>query len=329
MTQIGPRLGIDLGGTKIEAVVLRADGVAIWRERSATPAGNYEATIASIASMVANAQRQVGATVSVGIGMPGTISLRTGLVKNANSTVLNGKPLKHDIERALNCAVRLQNDANCFAYSEAIDGAGRDALTVFGVILGTGVGAGVVINRELLVGVNSIAGEWGHNPLPPASQLGFIDDRVRERLSLESPGPACYCGRYGCVESWLSGTGFAADYRRLAAQVDAATSLPVDSSSRQADAADIIARMRSGDVIAIKAFDAYVDRLARALAGVINIVDPQVIVLGGGMSKVDELYQRLPMALPRYVFSDDLRTRILPPVHGDASGVRGAAWLWN
>jgi fructokinase len=323
------RLGVDLGGSKIELIALAGNGSAVWRERVATPAGDYAATIATIVRLVARAEQRLGGQASVGIGMPGAISSRTGLVKNANSTVLNGKPFQPDVEQALRRAVRLQNDANCFAYSEAIDGAGRDVDSVFGVILGTGVGGGLVINRKLVLGATAIAGEWGHNPLPAIAQLGLLDEPARLSARLEMPGSACYCGRYGCVETWLSGPAFAADYERLLMQTGAAAAVTSNESNSKTDSVAIVAAMRAGNAIANAAFERYIDRLARALASVINIVDPQVIVLGGGMSKIAELYQRLPAALPRYVFSDELQTRILPPMHGDSSGVRGAAWLWD
>jgi fructokinase len=282
------RIGIDLGGTKIEAIAL--DGAReVFRKRIASPRGDYAATLAAVASLVAEA----GAG-TVGIGIPGSLSLRSGLVKGANSTWLIGKPLKTDLEKAIGREVRLENDANCFVLSEATDGAGMGAAVVFGAILGTGVGGGIVVQGKVLAGVNGIAGEWGHNPLP-APQAGDL------------PLPECYCGRKGCIETYLSGPGLSRDYeratgRRLAAE--AVVSLGDEALAR------------------------YEERLARALATVINLVDPEVIVLGGGMSNVARLYTEVPRLWSRHVFSDHVATRLSRPTHGDSSGVRGAAWLW-
>lgn len=296
------RLGVDLGGSKIEIVGLAADGRELLRRRIATPQGDYRATLTAIAGLVAEAEAELGQTGSVGIGIPGAESLRSGLIKNANSTCLIGQPLRHDLQTLLRREVRLANDANCFALSEAIDGAGRDAETVFGVILGTGVGGGIVIRRQVLVGANAIAGEWGHNPLP---RLAAADQ----------PAPDCYCGHQGCIETYLSGPGLTADHARHTAET--------------LDAASIECRAAAGDAACEATLRRYEDRLGRALAGVINILDPQVIVLGGGLSNMQRLYRHLPACCAPYVFSDAVDTRFLPPVHGDSSGVRGAAWLWD
>ena len=296
------RLGVDLGGTKIEIVGLAADGRELLRRRIATPQGDYRATLTAIAGLVAEAEAELGQTGSVGIGIPGAESLRSGLIKNANSTCLIGQPLRHDLQTLLRREVRLANDANCFALSEAIDGAGRDVETVFGVILGTGVGGGIVIRRQVLVGANAIAGEWGHNPLP---RLAAADQ----------PAPDCYCGHRGCIETYLSGPGLTADHARHTAET--------------LDAASIECRAAAGDTACEATLRRYEDRLGRALAGVINILDPQVIVLGGGLSNMQRLYRHLPACCAPYVFSDAVDTRFLPPVHGDSSGVRGAAWLWD
>jgi fructokinase len=299
------RIGIDLGGTKIEAIVLDDAGTIAWRERRATPKGEYDGTIDAIADLVGAADRFVGRPSTVGIGMPGAISPATGLVKNANSTWLNGRRLRQDLEARLGRAVRLANDANCFALSEASDGAAAGRPVVFGVIVGTGCGGGVVVNGAVVTGPNAIAGEWGHNPLP------WPEDGER-------PGPPCYCGKRGCLETFISGTGLSADYG--SAQGD--RRIPVD-------AATIVALASQGDPIARDALDRYAHRLARGLATVINVLDPDVIVLGGGMSNVAELYDSVPRLLPAFVFSDRVDTLIIPPKHGDSSGVRGAAWLWS
>lgn len=294
----GVRIGIDLGGTKTEAIALDGDGRELMRERVATIQGSYDQTLRTITALVEGLDSRAGRRGSVGVGMPGVVSPATGLVKNANSTWLIGKPFDRDLAEALGRPVRLANDADCFALSEASDGAGAGAATVFGVILGTGVGGGVVVHGRLLAGPNAIAGEWGHNPLPwPA------DD--------ERPGPPCYCGKPGCIETFLSGPGLARDFTRATGQT--------------ATAIDICA---SGDPQAAATVDRYCDRLARALASVINLLDPHVIVLGGGMSKVARLYEAVPRLWGRHVFSDRVDTLLRPPVHGDSSGVRGAAWLW-
>jgi fructokinase len=284
------RIGIDIGGTKIEALALDAAGREVFRKRVLTPRGDYAATLEAVAALV----KEIGPG-SVGVGIPGALSRVTGLVKNANSTWLIGRPLKQDLERALGRAVRLENDANCFALSEAIDGAGAGARAVFGVILGTGVGGGIVVDRRLLIGRNAIAGEWGHNPLPLPT-------------AADQPLPACYCGRSGCIETYLSGPGLERDHHSLTGEKRAARD---------------IAALDGG------AMDRYIQRFARALAGVINMLDPDVIVLGGGMSNIERLYTEVPRRWTRYVFSDQVATRLVRNVHGDSSGVRGAAWLWD
>jgi fructokinase len=295
------RIGVDLGGTKIEAVALAADGREAFRRRVPTPQGDYDATIAAIASLVAEAERAAGARGTVGVGVPGIPSRATGLMKNANSTCLIGRPLVADLERALLRPVRVANDANCFALSEAKDGAGAGADVVFGAIVGTGVGAGVVVRGHALSGPNGIAGEWGHNPLPWPT-----DD--------ERPGPRCYCGRDGCVETFLSGPAIERDH---AARAGAAV-----------DAAEIARLAAAGDAVARATLDRHADRMARALASVVNVLDPDVVVLGGGVSNLAHLYDEVPRRWGRWVFSDRVDTRLVPPRHGDASGVRGAAWLW-
>lgn len=292
------RIGVDLGGTKIEVAALDDEGTLRLRRRAPTPQGDYRGTVAAVADLVRAAEAELsldGATV--GVGIPGAISPATGRVKNANSTWLIGERLDHDLARALGRPVRVANDANCFALSEATDGAGRGAAVVFGVILGTGVGGGVVVHGRALVGANAIAGEWGHGPLPwPRPD--------------EPPGPPCYCGRRGCVETFLAGPA-------LGREAGAGRS-----------GADASARADAGDPLATAALDRYVERLARALAGVINVLDPDVIVLGGGVSNVDRLYEDVPRRWGEHVFSDHVATRLVKNVHGDSSGVRGAAWLW-
>ena len=295
------RIGIDLGGTKIELVVLAADGSVRWRRRVATPQGDYAGTLRAIVALIHDAETATGISASVGIGTPGSPSARDGRIRNANSTCLNGQPLQHDLEALLGRPLRLANDANCLAMSEAADGAGAGARTVFAAILGTGVGGGIVVDRTLLVGANAIAGEWGHNPLP----LPTADDL---------PLPACYCGRAGCIETWLSGPGMAADHLRHGGEA--------------LDAATIARRATDGDARCVATLERYEARLARALAGVINLLDPDVIVLGGGLSRIERLYANVPRLWGAHVFSDQVVTRLLPARHGDASGVRGAAWLW-
>lgn len=297
------RIGIDLGGTKIEGIALAADGARLAGARIDTPRDDYPGTIKAISTLVVQLEKEAGgSSARIGIGMPGCISPATGLVKNANSVWLNGKAFDRDLEAALKRPVRLANDANCFALSEAVDGAGAGHDIVFGVILGTGVGGGIAINRKLITGANAIAGEWGHTSLP----------HLRDH---ERPGPLCYCGKRGCVETFLSGPALAADMKRR--------------SGRNETGAAIAAAAARGDLWAIDALADYRDRLARALSNVCNVLDPGVIVLGGGVSNIKALYDGLEQALARACFSDTMRTRIVPAKHGDASGVRGAAWLWD
>ncbi|WIM14176.1 ROK family protein [Enhydrobacter sp.] len=297
------RIGIDLGGTKIEALAIDEAGAERARLRVPTPATSYEDSVKAIAGLVGELERRVGARCTVGVAHPGAVSPATGLIKNANSTRLNGRPLPADLERALGREVRLANDANCFAVSEASDGAAAGCGIVFGVILGTGVGGGIVIDGRPVTGAQAIAGEWGHAPLP----LPRDDER---------PGPPCYCGRRGCIETWLSGP-------RLQEQF-------AQRTGRQMRATEIAAAADHGDAEAAAQMELYCDRLARALSVVINIVDPHAIVLGGGLSKMEALYRQVPALWKRYVFSepDFIATRLLPPRYGDSSGVRGAAWLW-
>ncbi len=295
------RIGIDLGGTKIEAAAIGHAGTICARRRRATPVGDYHGTIAAIVGLIAAIEEEIGARASVGIGIPGTIIAHTGLVKNANSTWLNHRPLGHDVEAALGRPVRFANDANCFALSEAIDGAAAGCGTVFGAILGTGVGGGIVVDGRLLIGANAIAGEWGHNPLPAP-------------MPDESPGPSCYCGRRGCIETFLSGPGLAADHRCR--------------SGQELTAPEIAACGAAGEPGCRATLDRYADRLARALASVINLLDPDAVVLGGGLSSLTYLYDQVPRLWRRHIFSDSVVTRLLPPRHGDSGGVRGAAWLW-
>ena len=296
------RIGVDLGGTKIECVLLGPDGGEIHRRRIPAPRGFHERTVRAIQDLVLETDQIAGRACTVGVGIPGALSKVTGLVKNANSTWLIGKPLGADLEAALDRPVRIDNDANCFAVSEAVDGAGRGAGVVFGVILGTGVGAGIAIGGKPLTGANAIAGEWGHNPLPWPTDG-------------ERPGDKCYCGREGCIETFLCGPALERDHLR--------------ATSEAAAAQEIAARAELGDAPAERTIAAYEDRLARALAHVINILDPDVIVLGGGLSKISRWYESVPSLWDRYVFSDVVETRLSPPKHGDSSGVRGAAWLWH
>jgi fructokinase len=328
------RIGIDLGGTKIEGIALRGSD-QVERLRVETPRGDYAATVEAVAGMVEALEQRAGARASVGVGIPGTISAATGLVKNANSVWLIGRPLPADLEKRLGREVRIANDANCFTVSEAADGAAAGADVVFGVIVGTGTGAGIVVHGSVLTGPNGIAGEWGHNPLPWAA-----DD--------ERPGPACYCGRDGCIETFLSGPGLQADYERHTARRHAAAAIAADAAAGDQAACDALAR--------------YANRMARALAGIINVLDPDVIVLGGGMSNIASLYDEVPRLWGTFVFacgaslhpstmlgvtpslskghgsprgpqgpaphSEGVRTKLVRARHGDASGVRGAAWLW-
>jgi fructokinase len=299
------RIGIDLGGTKIEAIALSSGGDEITRRRVTTPR-DYAASIDAIAALVAALEREAGQTGTVGVGIPGTVVPRTGLVKNANSVWLNGRPLGRDLEERLGRPVRLMNDANCFALSEATDGAGAGAHVVFGVILGTGVGGGVVVDGRCLVGANLIAGEWGHNPLPwPTPD--------------EWPGPPCYCGKHGCVETWLCGPGLERDH--------------AERASRPLSSREIVRAAEGGDPDAAATLARYHDRLGRALASLVNVLDPDVVVLGGGMSNVAGVAEAASVALRGYVFaagatSEPVATRIVHAAHGDSSGVRGAAWLW-
>ncbi|GAB6053119.1 fructokinase [Magnetospira thiophila] len=301
------RIGIDLGGTKIEGIALGNGGQELARRRVPTPAGDYHGTVAAIVALVEDLERHVGRRGTVGVGIPGTLSAHTGRVKNANSTCLIGQPLDRDLAEALQREVVLANDANCFAMSEAIDGAGAGHGLVFGVILGTGVGGALVIHQHLHVGPNAIAGEWGHNPLPWPQ---------RDAETSEWPGPDCYCGKTGCIETFLSGPGLARDYGRRSGADPA-----VDNALR------IVALAEQGDSVAERTLQAYEQRLARALASVINVVDPDVIVLGGGLSNIDRLYKNVPTLWQEWIFSDHAETPLVANAHGDSSGVRGAAWL--
>jgi fructokinase len=306
---VSVRIGVDLGGTKIEGIALGPDGAERFRRRVDTPRGDYDGTVSAIVDLVRAIEAATGQPGTVGIGMPGIISPATGLVKNANSTWLNGHPLQEDLRRALAREVRLANDANCFALSEASDGAAAGADVVFGVILGTGTGGGVVVGGRVLVGANAIAGEWGHNALP------WPDPD-------EWPGPPCYCGRRGCIETFLSGSG-------LQNAVPRGSGLQIDRAAGPGLSAQAIAAAaRSGDAAAAAAIDIYSRRLAKALATVVNLLDPDVIVLGGGLSNIESLYTRVPQLWTDWVFSDRVDTHLARAVHGDSSGVRGAAWLW-
>ena len=296
------RIGIDLGGTKIEGIVLDDSGKTLARHRLESPRGDYRATLESIAGLVLDLEQETGARASVGIGIPGALSPASGRIKNANSTWIIGQALDRDLGRLLSRPVRLENDANCFALSEAVDGAGAGAGSLFGVILGTGVGGGLVIHGRPLGGLNAVAGEWGHNPLPWPAET-------------ERPGPPCYCGKRGCIEVFLSGPGLARDHEAASGEA---------RSARQI--AELAAR---GDAACDAALRRYEDRLSRALASVINLVDPEVIVLGGGLSGIERLYRSVPALLSAYVFGGEADTPLLAPRHGDSSGVRGAAWLWR
>ena len=293
------RIGIDLGGTKIEIIALAEDGTERFRRRIATPREDYDATLTAVATLVEDAEAVVG-PAAVGIGTPGAVSPATRLMKNANSTWLIGRPLAVDVSRVLGRRVRIANDANCFALSEAVDGAAAGASIVFGVIVGTGTGAGIVVDRKVLVGANAIAGEWGHNPMPwPEPD--------------EWPGPPCYCGRTGCIETFLSGPGMSRDHR--------------DATGENMDAGAIAARAAAGNAAADATIERYARRMARGLASIINVVDPDVIVLGGGLSNIATLYERVPRLWMPYVFSDQIATKLVRAKFGDSSGVRGAAWL--
>lgn len=296
------RIGIDLGGTKIEILALDNDGNELIRRRVNTPQGDYHKTIACICESIISTESDLNCEGTIGICTPGSISPSTGLLRNSNSTCLNDQPFKQDLEAKLNRTIRIANDANCFALSEATDGAGKDAEIVFGVIIGTGCGAGIVINKKIINGPNSITGEWGHNPLPYTNN----DDLNSTQ---------CWCGKRGCIETFLSGTGFSKDYQLLTEQ--------------KITCEQIILAANSNETNAVAALSRYQERMAKSLSHVINILDPHVIVLGGGMSNIDSLYSTVPNLWKQYVFSDTVRTKFVAPVHGDSSGVRGAAWLWN
>ncbi|MBI1981871.1 MAG: ROK family protein [Methylocystis sp.] len=302
MTRDLIRIGVDLGGTKIEAIALDADGKTLARRRIATPAHDYAAIVKAVAGLVGDMESDIGRRGAVGVGAPGAISTRSGLVKNSNTAVINGRPLDVDLSQALGRPVRVANDANCFALSEAIDGAGRGAGVVFGVILGTGVGGGVIVNGRIVEGRNRVAGEWGHAPLPWMTPQ-------------EYPGEPCFCGHKGCIETFLSGAGLSRDYERR--------------SSQRRGATEIAALAAAGDAVARKSLERYQDRLARALAMVVDLVDPDVMVLGGGLSNISRLYAGLAARVGENAFTDAFDTKILPNAHGDSSGVRGAAWLWS
>jgi fructokinase len=295
------RIGIDLGGTKIESIAMQVRDILL-RSRMQTPRDDYEGTLRAIADLIQAIQREIGQSGTVGVGIPGVVSPATGLVKNANSTWLIGKPFNLALARAFGQAVRVTNDANCFALSEATDGAGECATTVFGVIVGTGTGGGVVIDGQVIEGRNQIAGEWGHNPLPWPENG-------------EWPGPACYCGRTGCIETFLSGPGLSRAYLEL--------------SGEDIDSRVLVARADAGEAHASRALDRYELRMARALAAVINLLDPDIIVLGGGLSNIARLYANVPALWGPFVFSDRVDTPLVRAKHGDSSGVRGAAWLWG
>ncbi len=295
------RIGIDLGGTKIEGLALADDGRERDRRRIAAPRGNYDDTIRAVVDLVSAIEASTKDRGTVGVGIPGATSPATGLIKNANSTWLNGRRLAEDLSQALGRPVRLANDANCFALSEATDGAAAGAAVVFGVIIGTGTGGGLVVNGRIVVGANAIAGEWGHNPLPAPA-----DD--------ERPGPPCYCGRSGCIETFLSGPALARDHIALGGD--------------DLSAADVVALAERGDARGLACLDRYERRFARAIASIVNVVDPDVIVLGGGLSNIARLYDRVPRLWGPHIFSDRVDTRLVRAKHGDASGVRGAAWLW-
>lgn len=294
------RIGVDLGGTKIEAVALDAAGAELDRRRVATPQGDYEGIIRAVVALVEEIAAGRNTLPTVGVGTPGAVSPFDGLMKNSNSVVLNGRPFDRDLQEALGRPMTMRNDADCFALSEAVDGAARGATTVFGVILGTGVGGGVVVDGKVRTGPNRIGGEWGHNPLPWPTDG-------------ERPGPDCYCGKRGCIEKWLAGPSLAADHLRV--------------TGDELTAPGVVEAARSGDGGAAATLERYIDRLSRSLATIVNVLDPDVVVLGGGMSNVDELYERVPGMWGRYVFGGEVATRLVPNQHGDSSGVRGAAML--
>jgi len=296
------RIGIDLGGTKIEGIALDDAGEELFRKRISSPQGDYQNTLNAIVELVKEIEKTTQDKGTVGIGIPGTISPQTGLVKNSNSTWLIGQALKTDLESLLQRKIRIENDANCFVVSEATDGAAKDAEIVFGVIIGTGTGGGVFVRGRSIVGANAIAGEWGHNPLPWPTQQ-------------ELPGRECYCGKHGCIETWLSGRGFEKDHQLT------------NELTHPVQAKEIVLLAEKGDKTAQASLQRYEERLAKSLASIINIIDPDVIVLGGGMSNIQRLYNNVPKLWNEYVFSDHVNTKLVPPKHGDSSGVRGAAWL--
>lgn len=338
------RIGIDLGGTKTEIICLHAgNGKELFRKRVPSPQGSYEGTLDNLVRLIDEAESELKQKGTIGIGIPGCVSNETGTVKNSNSIWINGKPLQKDLSARLGREVRIENDANCLAVSEATDGAGEGQPVVFAVIIGTGCGSGIVVHGKPVSGLNGLGGEWGHNPLPfpriysedLSSGPAYFDEGKREdeivshiyrhkdpisyyvdspRLA-EAPGPLCYCGKRGCLEKWISGTGFKEDYARV--------------NGEEISTHDIVSLAKEGEAKSRAALDRYSDRLARALASVINILDPDVIVLGGGMSNVSSLYKDVPLLWDKYIFSDSVRTKLLPARHGDSSGVRGAAWLWG
>ena len=295
------KLGIDLGGTKIEAVVLDSTGKSVFKQRVATPFNDYRQILSSIQGLLQQAESFAGQQLKIGIGTPGAISPKSGLLRNSNTVCMNGQNLLQDLQQLLHRPVRIQNDANCFALSEAIDGAATDNNVVFGVIIGTGTGGGLVINKQLVSGPHAIAGEWGHNFLPWTQSFDVARD--------------CYCGKQSCIETFLSGPGMAANVKALTGS---------SLTSRE-----IVVKAGQGDALCVEQLDHYYDQMARALAMLINILDPDAIVLGGGMSNIQGIYDEVPKRLPQYVFSDFVETRLLPPKYGDSSGVRGAAWLWS
>jgi fructokinase len=295
------RIGIDLGGTKIEIIALAEDGSTLCRSRVPTPAGDYPATISTIGDLVRSIELKLGTSGTLGIGSPGALDPTTGLLRNSNSVVLNGKRLQADIESEVMRSVRVANDANCLALSEAVDGAGRDAPVVFAAILGTGVGGGIAVDRKVLQGKNVVAGEWGHNPLPGAE--------------LEADVMRCYCGRYGCIETFLSGPNLARYYTM--------------ATGKTATAPEIALAAANGDAAASRILATYEDRLARALAVIVNILDPDMFVLGGGVSNIDRLFENVPLLVRQYTINDSVAVTLARALHGDSSGVRGAAWLWD
>ena len=298
------RIGIDLGGTKIEGIALNDKGEELFRKRINSPQGNYQHTLNAITELVDEIETSTQATGSVGIGIPGTASPQTGLVKNANSTWLIGQALKKDLESLLKREIRIENDANCFVVSEATDGAAKDAEIVFGVIIGTGTGGGIFVRGQSIIGANAIAGEWGHNPLPWPNEQ-------------EYPGRECYCGQLGCIETWLSGPSFEKDHKDF------------NYLDQSVPAKDIITYAEDKNEVAQASLRRYEERLAKSLASVINIIDPNIIVLGGGMSNIESLYVNVTKLWGKYIFSDHVTTQLVAPLHGDSNGVRGAAWLWN